>query len=52
MPPLLLSVKKEEPEVHNFSFMGRVENEKTKEGIELLKTIIDEIMMLEEYANA
>lgn len=36
---------------HNFSFMGRVENEKTKEKIGILKTIIDEIIMLEEYAN-
>lgn len=48
----LLSVKKEESEVHKFSFMGRVENDKTKEGIKKLKTIIDEIIMLEEYANA
>ena len=48
----LLSVKKKESEVHKFSFMGRVENDKTKEGIEKLKTIIDEIIMLEEYANA
>lgn len=47
----LLSMREEEPETHNFSFMGCVENEKTKEGIELLKTIIDEIIMLEEYAN-
>lgn len=47
----LLSVKEEEPKIHKFSFMGRVENKKTKEGIERLKIIIDEIMMLEEYAN-
>ncbi|GAA3650140.1 helix-turn-helix domain-containing protein [Asaccharospora irregularis] len=47
----LLDVKEEEPEKHNFSFMGKVENEKTKEKIEILKTIIDEIIMLEEYAN-
>lgn len=46
----LLDVE-EEPEAHKFSFMGNVENEKTKEKIEILKTIIDEIMMLEEYAN-
>jgi len=48
----LLDIKKEEPEMHNFSFMGRVENEKTKKEIERLKTIIEEIIMLEEYANA
>ncbi len=47
----LLRIREEEPETHNFSFMGRVENEKTKEGIKLLRTIIDEIIMLEEYAN-
>lgn len=48
----LLNIKEEEPQAHKFSFMGRVESKKTKEGIEILKTIIDEIMMLEEYANA
>lgn len=47
----LLNVKEEEPKIHKFSFMGRVENEKTKKEIERLKIIIDEIMMLEEYAN-
>lgn len=47
----LLSVKEEEPKIHNFSFMGRVENKKTKVEIERLKIIIEEIMMLEEYAN-
>jgi hypothetical protein len=47
----LLDVKEEEVKTHNFLFMGNVENEKTKEKIEILKTIIDEIVMLEEYAN-
>ncbi|SNS68662.1 hypothetical protein SAMN05446037_101718 [Anaerovirgula multivorans] len=47
----LLNVKEEESIMHKFSFMGRVENEKTKEKIELLKTIIDEIIMLEEYVD-
>lgn len=47
----LLDVNEEEPKMHNFSFMGNVENEKSKEKIEILKTVIDEIMMLEEYAN-
>jgi hypothetical protein len=31
--------------------MGCVKNEKTKEKIGELETIIDEIIMLEEYAN-
>ncbi len=47
----LLNIKEKEPEIHKFSFMGRVENKKTKEKIELLKTVIDEIIMLEEHAN-
>lgn len=46
----LLDVE-QDPISHNFSFMGRVENEKTKEKIELLKTIIDEIILLEEYSG-
>lgn len=46
----LLNVKKEAA-THKFSFMGRVENEKTKEKIEILKTIIDEIILLEEYSE-
>jgi transcriptional regulator with XRE-family HTH domain len=46
----LLDVK-QDPISHNFSFMGRVENERTKEKIELLKTIIDEIILLEEYSG-
>lgn len=46
----LLNVK-QDPISHNFSFMGRVENERTKKKIELLKTIIDEIILLEEYAG-
>lgn len=47
----LLRVKENEPVNHNFAFMGRVENEKTKEKMELLKTVIDEIIMLEEYSS-
>lgn len=38
--------------VHNFSFMGRVKNEDTKRKIEILQTVIDEILILEEYADA
>ena len=48
----LLAIKTEQEPVHNFAFMGRVENGKTKEKIEFLKTVIDEILMLEEYADA
>lgn len=48
----LLTIKTEQEPVHNFAFMGRVENGKTKEKIEFLKTVIDEILMLEEYADA
>lgn len=36
---------------HNFSFMGDVKNEKTRKKIEFLKTVIDEIVFLEEYAD-
>lgn len=36
---------------HNFSFMGSVKNEKTRKKIEFLKTVIDEIVFLEEYAD-
>ncbi|MFA5528268.1 MAG: helix-turn-helix transcriptional regulator [Peptostreptococcales bacterium] len=48
----LLNIKEKEPQEHRFSFMGRIENEETKEKIEILKAIIDEIIMLEEYENA
>lgn len=47
----LLDVKDENKEIHKFAFMGRVENEETKQKIEFLKTVIDEIIMLEEYAD-
>lgn len=36
---------------HNFSFMGQITNEKTREQLEFLKTVIDEIIVLEDYAN-
>lgn len=48
----LLSVQKEQKSVHNFSFMGKVKNEGTKKKIEFLQTVIDEILMLEEYLDA
>jgi len=47
----LLVVKTEQAPVHHFAFMGQVANEKTKQKIEVLKTVIDEILMLEEYAD-
>ena len=48
----LLSVQTSQEPIHNFSFMGKVKNEETKKKIEFLKTVIDEILMLEEYADA
>lgn len=36
---------------HSFAFMGKVENAETKGKIELLRKVIDELLMLEEYAN-
>lgn len=38
--------------MHNLSFMGQAENEKMKEQIKILQTVIDEILMLEDYADA
>ena len=48
----LLSIEIEPESIHNFAFMGKLENDNTKRKIEHLMTIIDEILMLEEYANA
>lgn len=48
----LLTVENVQESVHNFSFMGKVKNEETKKKIEILKTVIDEILMLEEYLDA
>ena len=48
----LLTVQAAQEDVHNFSFMGQVKNEETKKKIEFLQTVIDEILMLEEYADA
>lgn len=48
----LLTVHAVQEPVHNFSFMGQVKNEETKKKIEFLQTVIDEILMLEEYADA
>ena len=48
----LLSIEKTQEPIHNFAFMGSVENDQTKKKVEFLKTVIDEILMLEEYADA
>ncbi len=48
----LLEVKSTQEPIHHFSFMGKVKNEETKKKIEILQTVIDEILMLEEYADA
>lgn len=47
----LLDVENGQEPVHNFSFMGKVKNEETKKKIEFLQTVIEEILMLEEYAD-
>lgn len=47
---LLLVGVGQEPR-HHFSFMGQVKNEDTKKKIETLQTVIDEILMLEEYED-
>lgn len=47
----LLEVEGTQESGHHFSFMGQVRNERTKQKIELLQTVIDEILMLEEYAD-
>lgn len=48
----LLAVESIQEPAHHFSFMGQVKNEETKKKIEILQTVIDEILMLEEYADA
>ena len=47
----LLVDEKTQPVIHSFSFMGQVKSEKTQEKIAFLQTVIDEILMLEEYAD-
>lgn len=47
----LLKVNQENNMCHKFAFMGQVKNEKTKERIDFLKNVIDEILILEEYAD-
>ena len=47
----LLATTTVESPSHSFSFMGSIKNEKTKEKIMLLKDVINEILLLEDYAN-
>lgn len=48
----LLHVNPVPVQTHHFSFMGQVQNEETRSKINKLKTVIEEILLLEEYANA
>jgi hypothetical protein len=48
----LFENKIERQQDHQFAFMGKVENEETKKKIDFIKTVIDEILWLEEYSNA
>ncbi|MBQ3510630.1 MAG: helix-turn-helix transcriptional regulator [Peptococcaceae bacterium] len=48
----LLHVEPTPVQTHHFSFMGQVQNEETKSKINKLKTVIEEILLLEDYANA
>ena len=48
----LLATNIECEQERTFAFMGQVENAQTKEKLKFLQTVIDEILMLEEYANA
>lgn len=47
----LLNVSAPTPVEPTFSFMGSIQNPKTKEKVLLLKEVIDEILFLEDYAN-
>lgn len=48
----LLETSVQQETAHSFSFKGQVKNEATKEKIGILQTVIDEILFLEEYADA
>lgn len=47
----LLSTDHVQNPAHHFCFMGQVKDENTKRKIEVLQTVIDEILMLEEYVD-
>ena len=48
----LLHVDSVPAQTHHFSFMGQVQNAETRNKITKLQTVIEEILFLEEYANA
>lgn len=47
----LLNVTSPEEQKPSFSFMGSIQNQKTKDKVQLLKEAIEEIIFLEDYAN-
>jgi len=48
----LLDVSSQTPDLSpQFSFLGELRSEKTKDKVDLLRNVIDEILFLEEYAN-
>ena len=47
----LLTVRAESVTADNLSFMGNVQDEVTRESVDLIRTAIDEIHMLEELLN-
>lgn len=48
----LLDVSMQTPDmIPQFSFMGEIKSKKTKDKIDLLRNIIDEILFIEEYSN-
>jgi len=47
----LLKSEGNNPSVESMAFMGSIKDEKTKEKIEFLRSIIDEILLLEELSR-
>jgi len=48
----LLDVSMQTTDMHpQFSFMGKIKSETTKSKVDLLRTVIDEILFLEEYSD-
>jgi transcriptional regulator with XRE-family HTH domain len=41
----------EQNQYHYFAFMGKVKNEDTKKKIDFIRTVIDEILLIEDYVN-
>ncbi len=48
----LLAMDTIQEPVHHFSFMGQVQKEETRRRIQFLQTVIEEILLLEEYTDA